>query len=229
MFREATRYIEGVGFVVERLLALVRPRPRPLPDSYLDWIRVRGQLEALFRKVPDVCGLDLLRDSLAPWPTSVEDFRESVVAAQNRAIVDAGTDNQQSEDYQICFSLRIAEQGVDRVRLLREQIVAKLEGVGASDADGGPVTTLRIDSINRVSLINGTPSFLKNDAAVAFVKAVAEKKGHLVTFPEMQKHYGELEGGNQTRIYNGLPSQVRDLIEGHRGKGWKLKENVKPL
>jgi hypothetical protein len=73
-----------------------------------------------------------------------------------------------------------------------------------------------------IAFINENPFSLKNDAAAAFVHAVVEKQGGVVTFEEMEGSYPALQAGRSTRIYKALPAEISARIGKARGKGFWL-------
>jgi hypothetical protein len=93
---------------------------------------------------------------------------------------------------------------------------------GASRAERA-APRIEVDSDKRIVFLNGNPVPLKNDTGAAFVAAIVGKQGHFVSFREMQESHPVLSGGNRTRIYDGLPAEVRAQIERGPGKGYRLK------
>jgi hypothetical protein len=85
--------------------------------------------------------------------------------------------------------------------------------------------SIRVNRPKLIVYVGAEPFSLKNDAAAAFIQTVIDKGGHLVTFSEMKERDIALVGGNQTRIYNNLPTVIRGWIERQRGKGYRWKRS----
>jgi len=62
-----------------------------------------------------------------------------------------------------------------------------------------------------------------SDEQAAFVQCLLDAGGEYREFEQMARRHGCLEGINPSRLKESLPSSIRKLIEGKRGKGYRLK------
>jgi hypothetical protein len=67
-----------------------------------------------------------------------------------------------------------------------------------------------------------------SDEQAAFVDCLLEANGEFREFEVMVGRHGCLEGCNQSRLKESLPISIRRLIEGKRGKGYRLKIEKPP-
>jgi hypothetical protein len=124
MFLEADRYIVTMRPVLQGMRALERLRLSPPSDW--DAMRRSYQLEALSRKLPDVEGLDLLRDYVCE--PSLQALGDEYEAVHRQSCNEAGTSDTNSDDYKFYFMVNLADRWITIVRRIRHQIIVKLEG-----------------------------------------------------------------------------------------------------
>jgi hypothetical protein len=90
----------------------------------------------------------------------------------------------------------------------------------------GALPPIRVDIETNQVFVGDDLHRVKNEQTAAFVEAVVKANGHYVTFEEMKSDYPVLEGGNQSRIYKGLPVALREFIQGSPGKGYLMKTKL---
>jgi hypothetical protein len=111
-------------------------------------------------------------------------------------------------------------------RNIRSEAFNKL-AAGPTRVDVVPELSIYVDTYNLVIFLSDGIFTLKTEQEAAFVQAVVEKQGRLVTFSEMVSEYPVLLGGTSTRIHKRLPKAIRELINTRPGKGYSLKTEIK--
>ena len=104
-----------------------------------------------------------------------------------------------------------------------EQVVADPGSKSAPSGESNePAQRLVVDLDQLSAALDGKTYRLKNRYAAIYVKALGEVPGGWLATPDIIERYPEYENARVGRIYDGLPRQIRELIEKRSGGGSRL-------
>jgi hypothetical protein len=82
---------------------------------------------------------------------------------------------------------------------------------------------LTVDVARKTITLDGETDDVTSDAALRWVKVLAEHPGEWISAVELRKHDPELDSARTDRLKKLLPERVQHLIDSETGKGSRLR------